>query len=365
MSRTYAIIAGSLVSAASLAAAVTAQAPRVSNGALTTQPAGAPFTESFRTLVSSRDGVFWIGYSVPLAEAAGRSLCCFDGAWAEGRRAGCPLEPSTPGSRAESATSPAPQTPVKLEGADRMAVLFRVEERRVDRVRVFSEDCPLDAGGRPVVWLDGVQPPASVALLETLTASDAGRRQVVNGAVAAIALHGDPAADASLERLVAASQPETVRREIPFWLGHARGRHGLEVLRRVIREDPSPEVRKKAAFGISQSRETDADASLIDVARNHADAAVRGEAIFWLGQKAGARAASTIAERIELDPETDVKKKAVFALSQMPKDEGVPLLINVARTNRNPEVRKQAFFWLGQSRDPRAIDFFAQVLNVK
>jgi len=26
-------------------------------------------------------------------------------------------------------------------------------------------------------------------------------------------------------------------------------------------------------------------------------------------------------------------------------------------------VRKQAMFWLGQSRDPRALDFFAEVLG--
>ena len=58
-----------------------------------------------------------------------------------------------------------------------------------------------------------------------------------------------------------------------------------------------------------------------------------------------------------------MKKKAVFALSQLPKDEGVPLLIKVARTNTNPEVRKQAMFWLGQSKDPRATDFFAEVLG--
>ena len=57
-----------------------------------------------------------------------------------------------------------------------------------------------------------------------------------------------------------------------------------------------------------------------------------------------------------------MKKKAVFALSQLPKDEGVPLLINVARTNTNPAVRKQAMFWLGQSKDPRALDFFAEIL---
>ena len=57
-----------------------------------------------------------------------------------------------------------------------------------------------------------------------------------------------------------------------------------------------------------------------------------------------------------------MKKKAVFALSQLPADEGVPKLIQVARSNRNPEVRKQAIFWLGQSRDPRALAFFEEVL---
>ena len=57
-----------------------------------------------------------------------------------------------------------------------------------------------------------------------------------------------------------------------------------------------------------------------------------------------------------------MKKKAVFALSQLPKDEGVPMLIQVARTNRNAEVRKQAMFWLGQSKDPRAVQFFEEIL---
>ena len=90
---------------------------------------------------------------------------------------------------------------------------------------------------------------------------------------------------------------------------------------------------------------------------------MRGEAIFWLGQKAGSKAAAAITERIEQDPDTEVKKSAVFALSQLPKSEGVPLLIQVARTNANPAVRKQAMFWLGQSKDPRALDFFAEILK--
>jgi len=53
----------------------------------------------------------------------------------------------------------------------------------------------------------------------------------------------------------------------------------------------------------------------------------------------------------------------VFALSQLPKDEGVPKLIEVARSHRDAAVRKQAMFWLGQSRDPRALAFFEQVLT--
>jgi hypothetical protein len=40
----------------------------------------------------------------------------------------------------------------------------------------------------------------------------------------------------------------------------------------------------------------------------------------------------------------------------------VPLLIQVARTNKTPEVRRQAMFWLGQSKDPRAVEFFAEIL---
>ena len=46
-----------------------------------------------------------------------------------------------------------------------------------------------------------------------------------------------------------------VRAKVPFWLGNTRGRRGFEVLRRVIKDDPSQEVKKKAVFGISQSKE--------------------------------------------------------------------------------------------------------------
>jgi HEAT repeat protein len=383
--------------------------------------------------------VAWIGYFVPAADRE-RSMCCFGSgsSWNSGsigmadrsRCCGaCRLEQTATGPSAPTFPRPGPPAAgIQLEGPERVAVLFRVAARRVDRIRVFSEDCELDAGGRPVHWLEDVRPSDSVALLESFTAPDAGERgRIADGAVTAIAVHGDPSADASLERLAAPGRPVDLRKNVMFWLGNARGRRGFDTLRRVLREDPEVEVRKSAVFGMSQSREPETfetlasvarsdgearlrsealfwlaqtgdaraatvvtealekDASaqvrkkavfalsqlgddagvpaLMRIARAHADPGTRGEAIFWLGQKAGNRASAAIAERIDRDPDTEVKKKAVFALSQLPKDEGIPLLITVARTNANAAVRKQAIFWLGQSRDPRALDFFAEILK--
>ena len=111
------------------------------------------------------------------------------------------------------------------------------------------------------------------------------------------------------------------------------------------------------------SSDASAESTLIRLARQDTSAKVRGDALFWLAQKAGQKAAGEITAAIEQDPETEVKRRAVFALSQLPKDEGVPLLIQVAKTNKNPVVRKQAMFWLGQSKDPRALDFFTEVLS--
>ncbi|MGB2715056.1 MAG: HEAT repeat domain-containing protein [Vicinamibacterales bacterium] len=358
-----------------LSAASAAGQPRIENGRITSQPAGSSLAQTIRTLTAAQTDVAWIGYSVPVVDGE-RQMCCFDSGttWINGtmvRSDGstccgvCRLEPST----STSMTTRGSQTPggvVKLEGSGQMTVLLRVSDKRVERVRVFSEDCPLDAGGRPVIWLENVRPADSVAYLEGLVTAQGDRTErnrITDGAVTAIALHGDAAADAALERLLAPGHPEHVRRSVPFWLGNTRGRRGLDVLRRVVKEDASSEVRKKAVFGISQSREPSATDTLIDAARTNDRTNVRGEAIFWLAQKAGQKAAAAITERIEQDPDTEVKKRAVFALSQLPKDEGVPLLIKVARTHTNPAVKKQAMFWLGQSKDPRALEFFAEILK--
>jgi HEAT repeat protein len=246
-------------------------------------------------------------------------------------------------------------------------VLFRVEAGQIQKIRTVTPECELDAAGLPFYWLTGVRPQESVSFLLSLARVEdaAGRRppQLSESALLALALHDDPSADTAFEQLTAYNQPEVIRERASFWLGAARGANGFRILRRMVREDPSARVREKVVFALSVSSEPDALGAMIDAARNDRSERVRGQALFWLSQKGTRKAAGTIEESIENDPETEVKKKAVFALSQLPADEGVPRLIQVARTNKNAAVRKQAMFWLGQSKDPRALSFFEEILS--
>jgi hypothetical protein len=341
-----------------------AQQPDVVNAKLVTRPAATGLRREFRALLKSLPGPAWIGYAMPLVPGD-HHMCCYDcereGTGIAAR--GCKLEHEGSFNFQSGEAGR-----VELEGPSQMCILFRVARARVAKIRVFSDDCRLDAGGLPMYWLTGVRPEESVELLSGFVRGRSGEADeddsedhVSEGALAAIALTLDPAADRAFERFVAADEPPSVRAHATFWLGAARGRHGLELLQRMVQEDPSERVREQAVFGLSISKQPESLPALIDLA-HHGSSGVRGQAIFWLAQKAGSKAAQAITAAIENDPETEVKKKAVFALSQLPADEGVPLLIKVTRTNRNPEVRRQAMFWLGQSRDPRALAFIEEIL---
>jgi len=63
------------------------------------------------------------------------------------------------------------------------------------------------------------------------------------------------------------------------------------------------------------------------------------------------------------DANAEVQMQAVRAISERRSEESVPLLIKIARTHPNQAVRKQAIRALGESGDPRAIDFFKEVLT--
>jgi hypothetical protein len=342
---------------------------RLTNARTESRPATGGLEREVRT-IAARPGTTWIGYRMPMV-AGQRQMCCYD-TITDANIVGagmCRLESGSGVSMNTGDFHDRSGTRIALEPSTEFVLLARLENGGVTRVRTFTPDCDLDAGGMAVVWLTDVKPDDSVAWLASLVAAspDTGERhdRVGKTAVTAVALHNTPSADRTLETFVAPSRADWLRGDTAFWLGSTRGEAGARLLSRMIAQDPSDKVREKVTFALSVSHVPAALTTLVATARDDRSSKVRGQALFWLAQKAGKEAVSTITGAIENDPDTEVKKKAVFALSQLPKDEGVPKLMEIARTNRNPEVRKQAMFWLGQSHDPRAVKFFEEILLKK
>jgi len=263
-----------------------AQQPNFVNARVTAHAAQPDVARAIAAITKTQIEPAWIGYAVPVLsnDSFGRN----DG-WSER----CRLEQQ----RVDPATNTPVQGPLRLEAAPTVMVLVRLQAGEIRRVRSFSGDCQVDAGGLQVYWLGDVSGAQSVEFLRTL-ASAVDTRDRSEAALSAMALHRDAAAAAAILDLAKTGTPR-----------------------------------------------------------------LRQRALFWIARRAESQAAGVITQAIDNDPDVEVKKQAVFALSQLPRDEGVPILIKLAGSHTHPIVRKQAMFWLGQSKDPRALKFFEEVLR--
>ena len=340
---------------------------QVINAKIETRAVNGTLAEALRGIQAQADKPEWVGYSV--AESPGTARFAVETSTI------AMVAAAPAGSKKKMASRPLIRKKTRRREPCNWSVVCATRRALPHRrqtsdahSRSIGKIGTLDAGGLPIHLAHSAgRPRRSVALLvdfvDKATFEGHGEQEVAREVLSVIALHADPAADRAFESFVATDQPEQLRKHASFWLGAARGKSGELLLQKMAKSDPSPQVRSQVAFALSVSHEPEALNEMIRMAKDDQSTHVRGQALFWLAQKAGQKAMGAITGAIENDPDTEVKKKAVFALSQMPKDEGVPKLIEVAKSNRNPEVRKQAMFWLGQSNDPRALDFFEQVLS--
>ena len=209
-----------LLLAAILLQGAPSQQIRLRNGTLEERPGGAGIAALWSQLAASRPGAFWIGYAVE-----GRAQC-----WEN-----CCRE----------------DRPIRLERNGPVAVLYRIDQQRLDRIRTAPLDCEVDAGGLPVVWLSGVRPGDSVAHLTAL--SDA------RGAVPALAMHSDAAALEALLGLARTHAAARVRGDALFWVAQRAGEKAVPVITGAIENDPDTDVRKRAVFALSQLPKEESD----------------------------------------------------------------------------------------------------------
>jgi len=285
------IVLAALVAAPGLAQRPRAQG-RIHDVELIRVSLDRPLADYLEKLKTTLDEPAWLAYDVPLVEGWGR-LCCHGGCASGWSDEPCKLE-----SHRRSMTISDDDR--AWGGSDSARVLWRVVAGQVTEILAYSCDCSLDAGGRALYLLEGVDPGESVALLEaTLQARGTRARDLDDEALMALAVHA--------------------------------GR--------------------------------EADQTLIALARGHDRRQVRSRALFWLAQKAHGQAEEALGQAVTDDPDAEVREHAVFAVSQLPDDQAVPLLVKLARSNPHAEVRRAALFWLGQSEDPRALDLFEEILS--
>jgi hypothetical protein len=260
-----------------LATPLSAAPPRITNGAVQSLSSLA----QAESLPSSS----WAGYAITAARPLSIN-CCGNGSM---NCTNCRLSN-------DDGLSITHRDPDDIGSSDSRVLLFaRVSNHQVDRIRLFSTDCNVDANGQSIYWIDNVSQADSILFLRA--AVDRGTERGRNGALLALSLQAG-ATDALID-IARNNSSSRTRGKALFWLSQQAGRKAVEALREAVDNDPEAEVKSKAVFGISQLPNDQSIPLLIDLIKHHRSREVRKKAAFWLGQKNDPRALDAIADLLK------------------------------------------------------------------
>jgi HEAT repeat protein len=329
----------------SAATALIAQQPEILHAQLKTQTADHGLSAALDGLKAQK-GTTWVGYSIPVKEKVSSGWGANRVEYLEGDNS----YTSNDSSKEEA------------KSFDQAVILLKIVDGAITKIHVENPDRTLDAGGLPLVWLNGVNEDESVRVLADLARQN-DTEHLRDSAIFAISIHQTPAATGVLGNLAGPENDLKIREKAAFWLANQRGTEGFQVIQHLARTDGDDKFREKLTFDLTLTKDPQGLTELIRMAHEDASPQVRKQAQFWMASKGGKKVVADLREAASNDPDTDVRKSAVFALSRLPGDEAATQLIAVADSSRNPEVRRQAIFWLGQSSDPRALDYLTRLLK--
>jgi HEAT repeat protein len=143
-----------------------------------------------------------------------------------------------------------------------------------------------------------------------------------------------------------------------------RGEAAVDDLLKFFDSEPSTDVKRSALQSLSETKSPRVEDKLFEVAKGDYPVDLRKQAIRLLGERVSKRSFDFLSQTAQsTDGTVEVQMQAVRAISERRSQESVPLLIKIARTHANPQIRKQAIRSLGESGDPRAVDYFREVLS--
>jgi len=143
-----------------------------------------------------------------------------------------------------------------------------------------------------------------------------------------------------------------------------RGEAAVDDLLKLFDSEQAPDVKRSVLQSLSEIKSARVEDKLFEVARNNEATDLRRQAIRLLGERVGKRSFDFLSATAQsTDGNAEVQVQAVRAIGERRSEESVPLLIKIAKTHPNQLVRKQAIRSLGESGDPRAVEFFREVLS--
>lgn len=227
---------------------------------------------------------------------------------------------------------------------------------------VAKNDADWESRRTAVRQLGHFQRDDAVEELMKIYANDANV-EVKRAALRSLAETKTPRAQARLLEVARTESNSELRKTAIRVLGE-RGEAAVDDLLKLFDSEQSPEVKRTVLQTLSEVKSARVEDKLFEVARSTDAIELRRHAIRLLGERAGKRSFDFLSATAQsTDGNAEVQVQAVRAIGERRAEESVPLLIKIARTHPNQQVRKQAIRSLGESGDPRAVEFFREVLT--
>ena len=173
----------------------------------------------------------------------------------------------------------------------------------------------------------------------------------------------NPRAQVALFEIARSDTNTDLRRTAIRVLGE-RGEESVDELLKIYDAEPLEEVKRTVLQSLSHIKSPRVEDKLFEVAKSNDTVKVRREAIRLLGERVSKRSFEFLSQTAQsTDVQAEVQVQAVRSIAERKTEESVPILIRIARTHPNQLVRKQAIRSLGESGDPRAVDYFKEVLS--
>lgn len=167
-----------------------------------------------------------------------------------------------------------------------------------------------------------------------------------------------------LERLARdPSRPDDIRRQAVVWMGQSPDDRVVGSLIGMLDSPLSDAIKNHAVLALSQHGGAEATAALRRLALDEgAERRLRERAVLWIGQMPGAT--PILVQLYDRLTDRKLRERVIFAYAQRRNDDlALDNLMAIARSETDRELRGRAIFWLGAVRDPRAVQFLADLIN--